>query len=348
MLEANGSAHPRWELYRVLAEPVRLQLLALAAEEELSIGELAELLEENQSNVSRHAAALRQAGLLQDRREGTRTLVRAAAAFAHDAVVADALVSGRALCERDGSLGRISTVLQAREAPGREFFSRPGKALASAVFPMETGAHLFALGALLPRRTIALDAGTGDGRLLDVLAPIYEQVIAIDRSDVQLALARERVALRGFANVTLLGCEIDSPQLRRALTRSSRRETRYGADAVFASRVLHHSPQPARAFVQLASLCAPGGRLVVIDYARHDDEAMRDQADAWLGFEPSELRGFARAAGLEDAQIVEIPANLRGEGPDAHLPWQVLIATRPLGHEPKRSSASNEKGRRDG
>ena len=327
---------------------MRLRLLALAAEEELSIGELAELLEENQSNISRHAAALRQAGLLQDRREGTRTLVRASEAVAQDVVVADALASGRALCERDGSLGRVSTVLQAREAPGREFFSRPSGALPSALMPLETGAHLFALGALLPRRTIALDAGTGDGRLLDVLAPVYQHVIAIDRSEVQLALARERVAARGFANVTLLGCEIDSPHLRRALMRSGDRHSRFGADAVFASRVLHHSPQPAKAVVQLASLCAPGGQLVLVDYARHDDEKMREQADAWLGFDPAELRRFARAAGLEDAHVTSIPASLRGDGPDAHLPWQVLIATRAATHEPKRLSSSIEKGRKDG
>ena len=48
----------RWELYRVLAEPVRLRLLALAAEEELAIGELAGLLSESQPNVSRHVAPL--------------------------------------------------------------------------------------------------------------------------------------------------------------------------------------------------------------------------------------------------------------------------------------------------
>jgi ArsR family transcriptional regulator len=41
----------RWELYRVLSEPVRLRLLALAAEEELTIGELADLVGESQPNV---------------------------------------------------------------------------------------------------------------------------------------------------------------------------------------------------------------------------------------------------------------------------------------------------------
>ena len=102
-----------------------------------------------------------------------------------------------------------------------------------------------------------------------------------------------------------------------------------GADAVFASRVLHHAPQPGKVVAQLASLCAPGGALVVIDYAHHHDESMRDQADAWLGFEPAELRRFARAAGLEDARFTKIPSPFCGDGPDRHLPWQVMSARKP-------------------
>lgn len=301
----------------MLAEPARLRLLALAAEEELSIGELAELLNENQPNVSRYAGALRQAGLLLDRREGTRTLVRVSAQAARDAVVADALASGRALCEREGSLARIPDLLRAREAAAHEFFSRPTKSKVDGP-PSEMGAYLAALAPLLPRRALALDAGTGDGRLLEVLAPVYERVVAIDRSDAQLALARERVAARGFENVTLLRGELDAKELRRAVGS--------GADAVVASRVLHHAPQPAKVVGQLASLCAPGGALIIVDYGRHDDESMRDQADAWLGFEPAELRRFARAAGLEDARVTAIHAPLCGSGPDKHLPWQVMVA----------------------
>ncbi|HTQ46312.1 MAG TPA: metalloregulator ArsR/SmtB family transcription factor [Polyangiaceae bacterium] len=324
MADVDLSSGSRWELYRVLSEPLRLRLLALAAEEELSIGELAELLGEGQPNVSRHAAALRQAGLLADRREGTRTLVRLPSEATRDAVVADALASGRSLCEKDGSLARVATVVEAREAASREFFSRPGKPRIDAL-PAEMGAYLAALAPLLPRRGLALDAGTGDGRLLDVLAPVYDRVVAFDRSEAQLARARERVASRGYENVTLVAGELDSKELRKAVGSA-------GADAVFASRVLHHAPQPSRAVAQLTALCAPGGALVVLDYAKHEDESMRDQADVWLGFDPAELRRFARAAGLEDARVTKIPPPYRGDGPDRHLPWQVLIASKGQRH----------------
>jgi DNA-binding transcriptional ArsR family regulator len=349
-LEASSSQ--RWELYRVLSEPARLRMLALATPEELSIGELAELLEESQPNVSRHAAALRHAGLLRDRREGTRTLVRVASEALRDPVVIDALASGRAMCEEDGSLARVGAVLRAREAAGREFFARPAKAKVDAV-PSEIAAYLAALAVLIPRRGLALDAGTGDGRLLEVLAPVYEQVVAIDRSDAQLARARDRASARGFTNVTFLHGELDAPELRRAVDRSDAKPSARpgspkpapGADVVFASRLLHHAPRPGRVVAQLATLCASGGALVIVDYARHEDESMRAQADVWLGFEAEQLRRFARSAALEDARVIGIPAPFCGDGPDRDLPWQVMVARKADHGDESANTRKNGKGK---
>ena len=339
MLEGTTSLAPpnRWDLYRVLSEPVRLRLLALAAEEELAIGELAELLDESQPNVSRHAAPLRQAGLLRVRKDGTRTLVHLQEGASTDAVIADALASGRALCESDGSLARVADVLRARDLVAREFFARSAQRAkleaGAAAFPSELGAYLSALGPLLPRRALAVDAGTGEGGLLEVLAPLYERVVGIDREGAQLDRARERVALRAWDNVRLLQGELDSAEVKQAVAG--------GADAVFASRLLHHAARPAKFVARLAELCRPGGALVIIDYEPHADESMRAQADLWLGFEASALKRFARAAGLEDARVATIPAPRCGRGPDQHLPWQMLVARkRDAKHVQKHTTAS--------
>jgi ArsR family transcriptional regulator len=331
----------RWELYRVLSEPMRLRLLALTAEEELSIGELAELLNESQPNVSRHATALRQARLLADRREGTRTFLRVTSQALRDTVVLDALASGRALCDSEGSLARIAEVLRAREAPTHEYFARPGKSRVDA-FPAETGAYLAAVSPLLLGRELAVDAGTGDGPFLDVLAPLFRRVIGVDRAAAQLARARERVDARGYTNVTLLQVDVDSPVLRRAV---GVEDVGGGADAVFASRLLHHAPQPGRLVAELAALCAPSGALVLLDYAHHEDESMLEQADAWLGFDAEELRRFARKAQLEDAHVLRIPASLCGDGADHHLPWQVLVARKRSDHVHK--SRNNRRRRNE-
>ena len=46
-------------------------------------------------------------------------------------------------------------------------------------------------------------------------------------------------------------------------------------------------------------ILAPGGRLFVADFLRHDDEAMRSRyGDRWLGFEEEQLTGGLRHAGF--------------------------------------------------
>lgn len=319
VLDGAVASTTRWELYRVLAEPVRLRLLALAAEEELAIGELATLLGESQPNISRHLTPLKQAGLVLVRREGTRALVRIAEAATADPVVADALASGRALCEGDGSLPRLAEILRDRDRVAREFFAQANVGELLQVTDANA-AYVAALARLLPSRALAVDAGTGDGGLLDVLAPAFEKVIAVDRSGAQLERARARVSSRGYTNVKLLKSELAAPELREAVGA--------GADVVFASRLLHHAPRPVDLVTQLAQLARPNGAgaIVVVDYARHDDESMRDEADLWLGFEPAELKRFARDAGLEGAEVVKLPSAFCGRGKDAHLPWQVMIA----------------------
>jgi len=305
---------------------MRLRLLALAGRAELGVSELADLLGKGQPKVSRHCAALREAGLLYGRKQGTWLLLRLAPQATDDPVVADALRAGNRLCEEDGSLRRVSSVLAARDRATREFFAR-GDRVRRIGPPDELAAYLRAIAVLMPARGLAVDAGTGDGALLELLAPLFERVVAIDRAEPQVALARERAIERGFDNVTFVCGELDDDEVLSA--------TADGADAVFAARVLHHAPVPRRAVQDLVSLAAeptetaPGGAVVILDYESHRDEALREQeADLWLGFEPRELRDLALEANLADIQQGRLPSPWNGTGPDRHLVWQWLSGRR--------------------
>src|SRR5512134_650231 len=103
----------RADLFRLLGDEDRLRLLALCAEEELTVGELAQLLGESQPQVTKKSQPLREVGLLNARRDGTRTLLRAE--VESDPVIAAALEEGRTLCTRDGSLAKIARVVAQRE-----------------------------------------------------------------------------------------------------------------------------------------------------------------------------------------------------------------------------------------
>ena len=307
--------------------------------EELAVSELAELLGDGQPKVSRHAAALREAGLLDARRQGTWLLLRLARDAQRDPVVADALAAGQACCQADGTLGRVAEVLGARDLGTREFFARGGRPARSGP-PEELAAYLRALAPLVSPRRLAVDAGTGDGALLEVLAPVFEQVIALDRSPVQLELAEARAARRAFRNVRFVRGEIDGPEVAAAVAElggggRGRRAHGSGADAVFAARVLHHAAVPSRAMEALARLARPrvaagrGGGVFILEYEGHRDEALREQqADLWLGFAPEELVRLCGHSGLEQVEQLRLPQPWCGAGADRHLAWQLVVGWR--------------------
>ncbi len=311
---------PRVELFKLFAEPGRLQVLALCAEEELSVSELAALLDDSQPQVSRKVAPLRDVGLLDSRRDGTRTFLRAVA-VQNDPVVADAIAEGRRLCLADGSLSRLPGVIAAREARGVEHFdvSEVEKGSSTPTAP-EHLAHLSALSPLLPGRSLAIDVGTGDGLVLDVLAPLYQRVIAVDRSRAQLARVAQRIGSRGFHHVSLFEGTYDDAALVERIDSSG------GADLVFAGRSLHHASRPGQAVRSLARLLKRGGHLVVLDYLPHDSDSLREQGDVWLGLADAEVRRWLADAELTVLSGVPIPAAFHPDGPDAALTWHAWVA----------------------
>jgi DNA-binding transcriptional ArsR family regulator len=65
------------DVTRAIAEPRRREILALVRDRELSAGEIASRFEITRPAVSQHLGVLRDAGLLHERRDGTRRLYRA-------------------------------------------------------------------------------------------------------------------------------------------------------------------------------------------------------------------------------------------------------------------------------
>lgn len=320
----SSATEGRWSLYRLLADPGRLRILALAAEEELSVGELSELLGDSQPNVSRQSAALRQGGLIVDRREGTRTFVRLAASVKLDAVVRDALAEGQRLCAEEGRLERVPMMVRKRSGAASDAPPWRDDAERDLRVASELPALIFAMAGLSVERATAVDAASGDGSALDLLAPTFTRVIAVEQSDALLKLAAARIAMRGYENIELHRGDIADREVRRLVG--------VGANVVLACRILHHAQQPDHAMAALAALLAPGGELIVVDYQPHQDERLRTQrADVWLGFSREELLRLAKLAGLVQVRWIEVPKGFVSGAVDGHVPWQVLRATRPNG-----------------
>lgn len=294
-------AAPRADLFRLLGDEGRLRLLALCSTEELTVGELATLLGESQPQVSKKSQPLRDAGLLHTRRDGTRTLLRAEPVT--DAVVDAAVIEGKALCTRDGSLARVPHVVAQREEHSRRYFDEVTAAELAEVGP-GPGAELLGFlpifAPLLPARALAVDLGTGDGTMLPLLSPLYERVVAVDRSPARLARCAARITALGLPNVRLREGDVDDADLAAEIGQ------RGGADLVLMARVLHHAARPDDAVVAAARLLKRGGHLIVIEYLPHDDESMRAQGDVWLGLPPPRLRACLDGAQLEVLQLAPL------------------------------------------
>jgi DNA-binding transcriptional ArsR family regulator len=295
-------ALPRAELFRLLGDEDRLRLLALCEEEELTVGELAQLLQESQPQVTKKTQPLREAGLLAARRDGTRTLLKATPP--DDAVLAAALVEGRALCTQDGSLARVATLVAQREELSRRTFDALGAGAVEAPVVVD-GVGLLpmlpALRPLLPGSRLAVDIGTGEGALLPLLSPLYQRVIAVDRSAARLARCALHVEALRLPNVRLLEADVDDAGLLELV------RTRGGADLVVMARVLRHVARPQEAVSAAAGLLKEGGHLVLVDALPHDDERVREQGDVWLGFEPIKLQHYLEAAGLTLRALEPLP-----------------------------------------
>jgi len=106
-----------------------------------------------------------------------------------------------------------------------------------------------------------------------------------------LALARTRLDRLGLRQ-----CSVRQADLYDlALPRDS-------FDVVIIHQVLHFLDDGARAIEEAARVLQPGGRLLVVDFAPHDLEFLRDEhAHRRLGSAPDTVAQWMSAAGLEVA-----------------------------------------------
>src|SRR5262245_48693873 len=276
-------------------EATRLRILSLLAEAELTVSEFTDILRQSQPRISRHLRLLAEAGLVERFPEGSWAFFRlaergAAAALARELLArldpADAIVA------RDRE--RLSAVRAARAAAAQTYFRRHAaewdRIRKLHVADEQVEAAIVAALADRPFRSL-LDLGTGTGRLLELFAPQLERGLGLDLSLGMLALARSRLDRAGLRHVSVRQGDIYDLALPKD-----------AFDVVVIHQVLHFLDDGARAIAEAARVLRPAGRLLVVDFAPHDLEFLRDQhAHRRLGFAPDTVAQWMSAAGLDVA-----------------------------------------------
>lgn len=317
------------EILRAAGEPTRLRILALLSQGELAAGELSNVLGQSQPRVSRHLKLLGEAGLVERRPEGAWVFFRLADSGAParltQAVLAELSKTGFQH-QRDGE--RLAQVRAHREKQAQAYFE-------SAAVEWETLRRLHQPEGAVEATLLSVagagpfqfhvDLGAGTGRVLELFSHLASRSEGVDSSRSMLAMARAKLDEGTGSRVSVrLGNIFDLPYPEGA------------ADLVTLHQVLHYLGEPEVAVREAARILAPGGVLLIADFAPHTFEELRERhAHRRLGFHPDEVRDWLARAGLESIEASKVQAD--GEGPS--LSVIIWRASRPSQSLSSRSAA---------
>jgi ubiquinone/menaquinone biosynthesis C-methylase UbiE/DNA-binding transcriptional ArsR family regulator len=280
-------------MLKAAGEETRLRLLALLAEAELTVTELTEILRQSQPRISRHLRLLAESRLVVRFREGSWAFFR----LPEHGDKAELARTLAALLDPDDRVmardrERLAAVRAARATAAQAYFREHAaewhriRRLHAADAAVE--AEIQQALADRPFRSL-LDLGTGTGRMLELLGPGLERGLGIDLSLDMLALARARLDRAGLRHCSVRHGDIYD----LALPRDS-------FDVVIVHQVLHYLDDGARALREAARVLRPQGRLLVIDFAPHELEFLRDEhAHRRLGFAEETVSQWLEQAGLD-------------------------------------------------
>jgi ubiquinone/menaquinone biosynthesis C-methylase UbiE len=277
---------PIIDVFRALADPTRLRILALLRAIELSVGELAQVLGQSQPRVSRHVGILVDSGLVTRRREGSWVFLAPAPSVL--AVPLFALLDAAPGDTTIADTRHLAAVRADRAVAAERYFAQHAEhwdAIRSLHVADSAVEERMAcvLGEKIGR---LVDIGTGTGRMIELFGSSATHAIGIDRSPEMLRLARAK--LDGQRACELRQGDIAALPLADG-----------SADTVILHQVLHFIPAPEAALAEAARLLGQGGRILIVDFAPHDREELRtEDAHARLGFSDSQITGWLAQAGV--------------------------------------------------
>lgn len=284
---------------KAAAESSRLRILALLRHGDLTVSDLTDIMGQSQPRVSRHLKLLLDAGLIGRYQEGSWAYFRLADDEERGGFVEHlvrGLDAGEGQVARD--LERLGMVKSRRQERAAAYF-RDNAASWDQIRSLHAPdraveAALIDIVGKRPFQSM-LDLGTGTGRLLEIFAPLYRRGVGIDLSREMLAVARANLDRAGLSNAQVRQGDIYQPPVERN-----------AFDLVTIHQVLHYLDDPARAVREAAQCLRPSGRLVIIDFAPHGLEFLREEhAHLRLGFSDKQISDWFSEAGIEYADMRE-------------------------------------------
>jgi ArsR family transcriptional regulator len=290
---------------KAAGEGTRLRILALLGQAELTVKDLTAILGQSQPRISRHLKLLSEAGLIDRHPEGAWVFYRLTDGAPTRRLGASLLAlvdTGDPQLSRDRE--RLAAVKHEHAESAKRYFAENAADWDTlrALHIADDAVEAAIVAALGDRQFDSLlDLGTGTGRILELLAPLYARGIGVDASADMLAVARANLDRAHLTNAQVrLGDIHHLPFAKNAF------------DVVTIHQVLHYLDEPERAITEAARVLRPGGRLLIVDFAPHELEFLRERhAHRRLGFAQGAVRQWIEGPGLALESARDLPA---GEG----------------------------------
>jgi ubiquinone/menaquinone biosynthesis C-methylase UbiE len=311
---------------KAAAEPTRLRILLLLAGGELNVKDLTLILGQSQPRISRHLKLLCEAGLIERFRDGSWVYFhisdRQAGGRLALRLVSD-VDSSETSVRRDRE--RAEALKRERESTAQTFFEQHAadwdriRALHVAEKDVEEAM----------RRAIGngpfdlfVDLGTGTGRTLELFADQFARGLGLDVNQTMLAYARANLNSKGYTKAQVRHGDIYSLSLADDQ-----------ADVVVMHQVLHFLSDPALAIREAARVLAPGGKLLIVDFAPHELEFLRTrEAHERLGFTHEQVTDWLKDAGLTPKTVEDLKP--KADGREEILTVTIWLAERPAKQAP--------------